>query len=264
MEIISLSSGSSGNCILIKYNKTHILVDIGISAKKVEQKLEEIGLDGTDINAILLTHEHKDHVIGLETFVRRYGMPVYASHGTIRALSESVGHKSIPGIYMSPFERNTRFTIGDIEALPFATPHDAQEPMSYRFEAGEKSCAVVTDMGSFDYDITNKLNGLDAIYIEANHDENVLSVGAYPYFLKKRILSGEGHLSNNDCARLLCEIYSPKLKYIMLGHLSKNNNLPELAYETVRSELLLNCDGFYLNKSEIKVALDDKICCMSF
>lgn len=264
MEIISLSSGSSGNCILIECDGTYILVDVGISAKSVETKLEEIGINGTDISAILVTHEHKDHISGLKLFASRYGMPVYASYGTVEALLESMGDNSIPQGFIIPISPDMNFKIGNLNIMPFRVSHDAKEPVSYRIDTPHASCAVVTDIGTYDDDTINKLLGLNAIYIEANHDENILSVGAYPYFLKERILSDEGHLSNNNCGRLLSKIYSPLLKNIMLGHLSKNNNFPELAYETVRSELLLSCDGYYLEESSIKIASEDMVCRMSF
>lgn len=235
--MMSLASGSSGNCIYIGSDDTHILVDAGISGKKIEEGLNEAGLTGRDIAGILITHEHNDHIRGLGVLARKYGVPIYSTAGTIREIGKMRQLGAMPdGIYrvIAP---DCDFGIGDLTILPFSIDHDAADPVAYRVKCGKSSVAVATDMGHYDEYIISHLLDLDAALIEANHDVKMLEAGPYPYPLKRRILGEHGHLSNENSGRLISRILNDRIRHIFLGHLSAQNNYPELAYETVRLEI---------------------------
>lgn len=237
MRMVSIASGSSGNCIYIGSDSTHLLVDVGISGKRIEQGLNEIGLKGSDVNGILITHEHSDHIKGLGVLSRKHHIPVY---GTKETLEEIAGTSSLGKLdldLLKPICPEISFSVGDLTVKPFQIYHDAANPVAYRVEHGEKSVAVATDMGHFDQTIIDHLKNLDAVLLESNHDVRMLETGPYPYYLKRRILGDKGHLSNENAGRLLSFILHDNLKKILLGHLSKENNYAELAYETVRMEI---------------------------
>ncbi|MEW4413668.1 MBL fold metallo-hydrolase [Clostridium sp. AN503] len=237
MRLVSIASGSSGNCIYIGSGNTHILVDAGISNKRIEQGLNEIGLKGSDLNAVVVTHEHSDHVKGLGVLARKHHVPIY---GTRETLEEVAGMKSLgeyPGELLKPICPDVSFHVGDLELQPFSIDHDAANPVAYRVKHEKRSVAVATDMGHFDQYVIDHLQGLDALLLESNHDVNMLQTGPYPYYLKRRILGDHGHLSNENAGRLLSYILHDKLKHILLGHLSKENNYEALAYETVKLEI---------------------------
>lgn len=237
MRLVSIASGSSGNCIYIGSDNTHILVDAGISCKRIEQGLQEIGIKGSELDGIMITHEHSDHVRGLGVLARKFGIPVYATEET---LDEIGGMKSLgeyPKELFHPVAPDVDFAVGDLELLPFSIDHDAANPVAYRVKNGRRQVAVATDMGHYDEYIINHLQGLDAILLESNHDVNMLQTGPYPYYLKRRILGDHGHLSNENAGRLLNHVLHDHMKQILLGHLSKENNYEALAYETVKWEI---------------------------
>ncbi|MGN0372206.1 MAG: MBL fold metallo-hydrolase [Enterocloster sp.] len=237
MRMVSIASGSSGNCIYIGSDSTHILVDAGISNKRIQQGLNEIGLKGSEMDGILITHEHSDHIKGLGVLARKYHLPIY---GTRETLEEIAGMSSLGKFdreLLTPISPDVDFSVGDLKVKPFRIDHDAVNPVAYRVQQGEKSVAVATDMGHYDQYIIDHLQGLDAILLESNHDVRMLETGPYPYYLKRRILGDHGHLSNENAGRLLNYILHDGLKKIFLGHLSKENNYEELAYETVRLEI---------------------------
>lgn len=244
MELCSIASGSSGNCIYVGTEDTHLLVDAGISKKRIEEGLTEIDIDPKSISGILITHEHSDHISGLGVMARRYHMPIYATEGTVRRLLQgsSLG-KLDPGLFRY-VEPEKPFSVGDIEVKPFSIPHDAADPVSYTFSSGGKKIGVATDLGVFTEAIVENLRGVQALLLEANHDVHMLEAGTYPYALKRRILGDRGHLSNENSGVLLAKIWNEGLRYIFLGHLSKENNFPDLAYESVRVELLKEHAGF--------------------
>lgn len=259
MRLVSIASGSSGNCIYVGSESTHLLVDVGISNKKTEQGLHEIDLCGRDICGILATHEHSDHIQGLGVISRKYGIPIYATRGTIEGIRQS---RSLGEIDISLFHEisaDQTFFLGDIEILPIRTSHDARESVAYRFISGECKVAIATDLGVYDSYIKDSLSGLDAILLEANHDVRMLQVGPYPYPLKQRILGNRGHLSNETSGRLLAEILHDDMKTVMLGHLSKENNMPELAYETVKLEVTMADNPYDGNDFPITVAKRDGV-----
>ena len=254
MELCCIASGSSGNCIFIGTEQTSLLVDIGISAKQAETGLHTIDRTLKDIDGILVTHEHSDHIRGVGVAARRAGIPIYGTKGTLEAIKNcsSLG-KIDEGLYreISPDEI---FQVGDMEIVPFRISHDAADPVAYRVNSGEKSAAVVTDLGVYNDYIVDHLQGLDAVLLEANHDVRMLQAGVYPYYLKQRILSNHGHLSNENAGRLLCRILHDNLKSVFLGHLSKENNYEALAYETVCTEVTLGDNPYRANDFKIQVA----------
>ena len=244
MRMCSIASGSSGNCIYVGSDNTHLLIDTGISKKKIDEGLAELGLTGEDISGILITHEHSDHIQGLGVFCRKYEVPVYATKGTLIGIQNYKSLGKMPeGLYRE-IRKNEAFEIGDLLVKPFEISHDANEPSGYRIEKEDKSVAVATDLGKFDDYTIENLKNLNGIVLEANHDVHMLEVGPYPYYLKQRVLGNHGHLSNELSGRLLCNILHDKLKFIMLGHLSKENNFPELAYETVKLEVTMGDTPF--------------------
>lgn len=259
MRLCSIASGSSGNCIYTGSDETHLLVDAGISAKKIEAGLQKLQVEGKDIQGLLITHEHSDHIKGVGILARRYGLPIYATEGTI---SQMKGMSSLgtidEGLY-HVVHADQKFRIGDVEIEPFRISHDAAEPVAYRFRCGEKSAAVATDMGVYNDYIVEHLKDLDVLLLEANHDIQMLQVGPYPYPLKQRILGERGHLSNESAGQLLCRILHDNMKKIYLGHLSKENNYAELAYETVKLEIKLNPVQYGPGDFDIQVASRD--CC---
>lgn len=237
MRLCSIASGSSGNCIYVGDEDTHLLVDTGISKKRVEQGLHTLGVKGEELQGILITHEHIDHIQGLGVFSRKYEIPVYATKGTIEGIRCCSSLGKMPEGLLHEVEVDQTFLLGGMEISPFAISHDAREPSGYRIENSKKSVAVATDLGTYDEYIIECLQNLNAVVLEANHDIHMLEVGPYPYPLKKRVMGDKGHLSNELSGRLLCDILHDNLQYVILGHLSKENNYEELAYETVKLEV---------------------------
>lgn len=259
MRMCSIASGSSGNCIYVGSDNTHLLVDTGISKKRIEEGLKELEIKGNEINGILITHEHSDHIQGLGVFSRKYEVPIYATPGTLEGIKASSSLGKMPEGLFHPITINEKFDIGDITIDPFEISHDARQPSGYRMESGGKKAAVATDLGVYDDYIIKKLEGLDAILLEANHDVHMLEVGGYPYPLKKRILGDKGHLSNELSGRLLCDILHDDIKHIVLGHLSKENNYAKLAYETVKLEVTLGDNPYKGEELNMQVAKRDSV-----
>lgn len=237
MKMCSIASGSSGNCIYIGTDATHLLVDVGISCKKTVEGLNQLGLTGKDIDGILITHEHSDHIGGLGVLCRKFGIPIYATEGTITAIKGVSNLGEIDDSLFRAVRADEKFILKDITVNPMKISHDAAQPVAYRFQYGNKRMAVATDLGTYDEYTVESLRGMDALLLEANHDINMLQVGPYPYALKQRILGNKGHLSNELSGRLLSRLLHDNLKTVFLGHLSKENNMAELAYETVRLEI---------------------------
>lgn len=254
MRLCSIASGSSGNCVYVGSEATHLLVDIGISGKRTEEGLHALGLTGREIDGILITHEHADHIQGLGVIVRKYGTPVYATAGTIKEIKKSGGLGNIDESLFREVREDVKFTLKDLTVNPMHISHDAAQPVGYRIGYGSKRVAICTDLGFFNDYTVECLRGMNALLLEANHDVNMLQVGPYPYYLKQRILSDRGHLSNENSGRLLCRILHDNLKTVLLGHLSKENNLPELAYESVRMEINMDENPYKAGDFDIRVA----------
>lgn len=237
MELCSIASGSSGNCICVGSDTCHVLVDAGISGKRIEAGLNSVDLKTEDIEGILVTHEHIDHIAGLGVLARRYGIPIYATAGTIKAVMHTKSVGKIDAGLFREVKPETDFMIGDITVEPIPISHDAAEPVAYKMKQPGKNIAVMTDLGMYDEKIVEKLKNLDILLLEANHDVHMLQVGSYPYPLKQRILGERGHLSNELSGQLLGRVLHDNFGTVVLGHLSKENNYPDLAYETVRLEV---------------------------
>lgn len=256
MEFCSLYSGSSGNCLYVASDKTKILIDSGLSGKKVQEGLKEIGVNPQDINGIVITHEHDDHIKSAGILSRRFNLPIYANTNTWEAMINKLGDIKRENIKI--FDNYNPFDIGDICVQPYEIPHDAASPCGYSFIHGGKKVSIATDIGYASDTVKENIKDSDFILLESNHDVEMLKVGPYPYPLKRRVLSNEGHLSNEDAGKAIVEILNSKIKKVMLGHLSKTNNYPELAYRTVLSVLEMNGikDGVDI---EIDIAHRDKV-----
>ncbi len=259
MELCSIASGSSGNCICVGSDDCHILIDAGISGKRVEAGLNSLDLKMEEIEGILVTHEHIDHIAGIGVLARRYQVPIYATAGTTEAVKRTKSVGKIDDSLFHIVEPEETFSIGDLTIEPIAVSHDAAEPVAYKVTQQNKAAAVITDLGIYNDAIVEKLQGLDAILLEANHDIRMLQAGSYPYVLKRRILGERGHLSNESSGRLLGEILHDDFKAILLGHLSQENNYPELAYETVRLEVAMGENPYKADDFPIYLAARDRV-----
>ena len=259
MKLCCIASGSSGNCIYVGSETTHVLIDTGISKKKIEIGLQELGLTGKDIQGIFVTHEHSDHISGIGVVSRAFAIPIYATKGTIRGIQEYKSLGKMPeGLYRE-VQADGVVQVGDLQIEPFFISHDAYEPTGYRITDGKHAVGIATDLGEYTDYTVRKLSNLDAIVLEANHDVHMLEVGNYPYPLKQRVLSHEGHLSNELSGRLLCDILHDNLRYVILGHLSKENNYEELAYETVKLEVDLSEIPYTSSSFQLMVAKRETI-----
>ena len=259
MRLASLSSGSNGNCIYVGDDNTHVLIDAGISLKAVEEGLNALELTLKDIDAILITHEHSDHIKGLGVLERKCEIPIFASEGTIKGIksTKSLGNFNFDCI--NSLNNLQSFRIKNLNFNPHKIYHDANEPLCFSFNDNKSSAAVVTDLGHFDDELIEGLGKLDFVLAEANHDVRMLQLGPYSYQLKKRILSDIGHLSNESCGRFVSRLLNDDIKGIMLGHLSDKNNLPELAYEAVKVEITFSETKYEGNDFPIYVAKRNEI-----
>ena len=254
MRLLSIASGSSGNSIYVGDEDTHILVDSGISKKRIEEGIHKAQIGCEDLDAILITHEHSDHIRSLGVMARRYHLPIYATAATLEAIRRDPSVGTFEKDLCIPIRPDEPFSIGSIGVTAFRIYHDAADPVGFRLSSGSRSVAVSTDIGHYDQYLIDHLQGLDALLIEANHDIRMLEAGPYPYYLKRRILGELGHMSNDSCGRLLCSVLHDKLKYVLLGHLSKENNYPDLAWETVRCEIHEEDCGYEPGDFDIRVA----------
>ena len=233
MRIAVFASGSGGNCLLLQSEGTNILLDAGISARRLSKKLDALSLSPREIDGVLITHEHSDHISGLKTWLKRIPCPVYAPPLVAAFIASLVPESRDWLIRIRP---DVPFRIGGLTARAFSTPHDTPQSVGYRIE-GDAVFAAATDMGHVTDEIAAGLLGADMVLIEANHDEEMLRTGPYPFYLKKRILSANGHLSNANCAAMAASLADSGTRTIVLGHLSAQNNLPSLAEKAVREAL---------------------------
>lgn len=249
----SFASGSSGNCILVGSDSCRILVDCGISRKRTMDALAAQDMTLEDLDGIFLTHEHTDHIQGLPMIAKKTRMPIYATRGTIEAVQKKLGDAIDPQRFVT-VQADIPVTVGDLTVNPMKISHDAAEPVGYRiFGEGKKAC-VCTDLGCYDNYTVDCLQDADVLLLEANHDVNMLQVGPYPYRLKQRILGNLGHLSNVSSGELLTKVLNDHLKSVFLGHLSQENNYPDLAFETVRLEVMESTGDYRAEDLPISVA----------
>ena len=234
LTLTTLASGSSGNCTLVSDGATHILIDAGISARRITTALKGLGVAPETLAAVLVTHEHSDHISGLTTLTKQLPLPVYASHGTARELC-----CRIPALEtrLHPFTPGVCFGLGTLEVETFATPHDTVQSNGYAVSAGGRKAAVVTDLGCCTEEVRRGIQGAHLLVAETDHDVDRLRSGPYPYFLKARVLGDRGHLSNEAGAEMICTAAEAGARTVVLAHLSKENNTPARAYDTVRAAL---------------------------
>ncbi len=240
LQLCPLRSSSKGNSTIIYDDTTKILVDCGISGKVLAESLALNQIAPEEINAILVTHEHSDHIKGVGVISRKYNIPVYANEATWQAMAHQLGKISDDNIRI--FETGNSFSINEIRVHTFHTPHDAAESVGYVFENKECRVAVATDMGFVTDEVLNAIQGCNSALIEANYDPNMLEIGTYPYELKRRIKSNTGHLCNNDSGALAQILAENGTREIILGHLSEENNFPQLALKTVENFVFGACN----------------------
>lgn len=238
---------------------SRLLIDAGVSGRRIEQGLNSLGYRTSEMKGVLVTHEHMDHISGLGVIARKHGIPIYASRGTKEAVLNTKSLGELDESLFHVIDADRDFWIGDLKIEPVKISHDAAEPTAYVIRCGEKSAGIITDLGTYDDYIIEKLKGINLLLLEANHDVNMLLTGPYPYFLKQRILGERGHLSNELCGQLLGKILHDDFGAVMLGHLSKENNYPELAYETVRLEITMGDCPYTGNDFPIVVAKRDGV-----
>ena len=246
-KFCNLYSGSSGNCSFVETDETKLLIDCGVSSKKLEEALNSVGTSVKDIDGILISHEHTDHIKGLAAICKKYNIPIYANSPTFTNIKIN-----IPEEIKNKFTTNEKFEIGDIKIFPFSIPHDAADPCGFNLFYNNKKLTIATDIGHIDNKLLHNLDESNFLLLEANYEPNMLKCSRYPYMLKKRILGPNGHLSNDDAAMAITELSKQGIRNIMLGHLSEQNNFPELAYQTVVNSLISkNID---INKLSLSVA----------
>ncbi len=228
LEVSVLASGSSGNCFYVGSSKGDFLIDAGISCRQVVDRLKGLGKDVQDIKGIFLTHEHTDHVRGVEALTRKYNIPIYVNKGTLENCYLDMGNINI-------IKTDQEFDFLGMKIMPFKKSHDSKEPVSFFIKSGTKKMSVLTDIGCCCENVITYVEESDCVVLESNHDLNMLKNGPYPYFLKKRIASTKGHLSNYEAALLILEYGKKNLSNVFLSHLSLNNNRPELALNTFQA-----------------------------
>jgi len=235
MDIQVLASGSAGNATLVKMGDANILVDVGISARRVKKSLADVGVAVEDLDGVLITHEHSDHVSGLPTLSRKYNLPVYARPATWDAIDRQAVSAGMP----TGCRRNLTdsLDINHVKIEPFGISHDAADPVGFCFHHGRRKCALATDLGFVTDSVKKALALSDALVLEANHDIDLLKQGSYPWFLKQRILSNRGHLANIDAGWTLARLERKPCCHVFLAHLSQENNRPEIAEKTIATVL---------------------------
>lgn len=225
LRFLILASSSAGNSAYLTDGSTHLLIDCGLSRRETFARLEANGIAPEQIDAILVTHEHGDHVAGLAPIARKLRKPVYLTVGTAGGLEPGDETQ-----YFQPFQAGSRFTLGSFEVQSFSLPHDAIDPVGFVFSSGGRKIALCTDLGYMPDSIRYHLQDCGLILLESNHDLEMLKVGPYPWSLKQRVMSRKGHLSNEGVSQFILDDLSPRTRHLVLGHLSEQNNLPALAH----------------------------------
>ncbi len=248
LNFCSLYSGSSGNCLFVETENTKLLIDAGVSLKKIEKGLGDLNLSASQLDGVIVTHEHTDHIQSLGNLSKKFDIPVFATSQTFDAMpkqSEKISDHNKKNINI-----DEKFAIGDIEILPFSIPHDAANPCGYTLFSDHKKISIATDIGHMTNPIIKHIEGSEFLLLEANYDPEILKFTKYPFKLKNRIAGPTGHLSNQDAGQTINYLIKAGLKNAILGHLSKESNFPELAYQTVMDELIANgtnLDDFHLS-----------------
>lgn len=235
MKFCSLFSGSSGNSMYVAGSHGRVLVDAGLSGIKIRTALQCIEEDPTELNGILVTHDHSDHVKGIGILSRKFDLPLYMNEATWHAVKDQIGRVRDENIRL--VEPDKPFSIEDLWIEPFRLYHDAADPMGFSITSEKKKVSIVTDTGVLDEDMYQSIRSSDLVVMESNHDVNMLMAGPYPYFLKKRVAGDHGHLSNESAAEVVIRLAQEGLTNVVLAHLSQENNFPQLALETTKNKL---------------------------
>lgn len=233
MRFASLGSGSEGNALVVQVGQTCVLMDCGFSLSETVARLARLGVQPEALSGIVVTHEHGDHIAGVARLARKYTLPVWLTHGTLRVQFKSLGN--LPDV--SEINPHVSFSIGDVEIQPYLVPHDAAEPVQYAFGDGAKRLGVLTDVGSSTPFIEKMLSGCSALVLECNHDADMLANGDYHYSLKQRVGGRFGHLNNTEAGQLLARLDNSRLQHIVAAHLSRKNNTPQLAVRALSEAL---------------------------
>jgi phosphoribosyl 1,2-cyclic phosphodiesterase len=231
-SVSMLASGSRGNCAVVASAKTKILVDAGISARETCKRIKSLGEDPRSLAAILITHEHSDHIYGLATLAKKLNIPVFMTEATHQAWARAVRHEKGEAPKLQKFERfqsGCSFQIGDIAVQPFTIPHDAADPVGFTLRAEGVKIGLATDLGYIPVSVRDHLRGCDVLIMESNHDLEMLRGGPYPWSVKQRVMSRVGHLSNEALADFFSSDYDNSATFVVLAHLSEQNNHPEIA-----------------------------------
>ena len=227
MNIASIASGSNGNCYYIGNDDGAILIDAGISTKQIVERMTRLGLSMSSLKGVFISHEHSDHIRGIDVLTRKYAVPVFMTRKTYASYGKIINHS-----LLNFFSPGQPVTLGNMSVHPFLKSHDAVEPCSFSVSSDSRTVAVMTDIGLQCANVIDHIRNADAVFLESNYDDDMLRTGFYPPYLKKRIASDVGHLSNTQAAMLAVEHASSRLRHVLLSHLSENNNTPELALNT--------------------------------
>ncbi|MBQ9156362.1 MAG: MBL fold metallo-hydrolase [Eubacterium sp.] len=254
MKLASIGSGSSGNCIYVSNEGHHYLVDAGLSRKRIVDGLKSMDTCPEQIEGIFITHEHMDHISGLGVFLRKYPVPVFATGPTIDAILSAPNLGKIDAGLFHSVKADRPMDLNGIRVEASTIYHDAADPVCYTFTDEESKVGIATDFGTFDDYLVEKMQGCRSLLVESNHDLNMLMVGPYPYPLKRRIMSNTGHMSNERAGQFLSKVIGEECRQIYLGHLSKENNYVDLAYEAVKVELMIHNIDIEKKNITMKVA----------
>lgn len=255
MRFASLGSGSRGNALVVEAGGTRVLLDCGFGIRDTVRRLERLAVEPESLSAILVTHEHSDHIAGVFKFARRYGLAVWLTHGTLAAAPEVRGE--MPQLAL--IDGHTAYALGDLQILPYPVPHDAREPVQFVFSDGARRLGVLTDAGCLTPHLTAMLDACEALVLECNHDAEMLAGSGYPPSLKRRISGRLGHLDNATAASLLAQVDVSRLQHIVAAHLSEQNNRAELA--TGALSAVLNCAPEWIGVADQEEGFDWRQVC---
>ena len=247
MRFSSIGSGSAGNGLVVEKASTRLLLDCGFSLKDAEQRLARLGVSPENLTGILITHEHEDHAGGVFKLARKYSIPIWLTHGTLKMVERILPAETLD---LNIIDSHTKFNINAIEVTPFPVPHDAREPVQYTFSDGDKKLGVLTDTGCSTPHIQKMLSGCHGLVLECNHDIDMLMNGNYPKSLKQRVSGRLGHLDNASAAEILINLDNSKLKHIVAAHLSEKNNAPYLAIAALSRALSCEKDWIGIANQE--------------
>jgi len=236
VRFASLGSGSEGNALLVSAGHTQVLMDCGFGLRDTVSRLARLGVSADQLNGIVITHEHGDHIGGVARLARKFNLPVWLTHGTLRKRPKDFTDIA----QLHEIDPHQAFSIGDLEITPYPVPHDAAEPVQFLFGDGAKRLGVLTDAGCSTPHIEMTLNGCDALVLECNHDSEMLMNGEYPYSVKQRVAGPFGHLNNHESARILAKLDVSRLQHLIAAHLSRKNNTAELAMHAISG--VLGCE----------------------